>query len=103
MFHGRGKNNKINQIHEGSLRIIYNNKKSTFHELLEKYGSVAIHKWILRFLACEMFTLKGDMAPGQVKELILPNRQHRYKGRNNPDFTATIVKSVPKDLKVQVP
>ena len=50
-----------------------------------------------------MFTLKGDMAPGQVKELILPNRQHRYKGRNNPDFTATIVKPVPKDLKVQVP
>ena len=37
MFHSRGKNNKINQIHERCLRIIYNDK-STFYELLEKDG-----------------------------------------------------------------
>ena len=30
VFHSRGKNNKINQIHERCLRIIYNDKKSTF-------------------------------------------------------------------------
>ena len=36
MFHSRGKINKINRIHERCLRIIYNDKKSTFHELLEK-------------------------------------------------------------------
>ena len=30
MFHSRGKNNKINRIHERCLRIIYNDKKSTF-------------------------------------------------------------------------
>ena len=35
MFHSRGKNNKINLIHERRLRIIYNGKKSTFYELLK--------------------------------------------------------------------
>ena len=31
MFHSRGKNNKINRIHERCLRIVYNDKKSTFY------------------------------------------------------------------------
>ena len=44
MFHGRGKNNKVNRIHERGLPIIYNDKKSTFYELLEKDGSVSIQK-----------------------------------------------------------
>ena len=99
MFHSRGKNNKINRIHERCLRIIYNDKKSTFYELLEKDGSVSIHKRNLRFLACEMFKLKRDMAPELIKELILPNRQSRYELRNNPDFAVPIVKSVHKDLE----
>ena len=99
MFHSRGKNNKINRIHERCLRIIYNDKKSTFYELLEKDGSVSIHKQNLRFLACEMFKLKRDMAPELIKELILPNRQRRYELRNNPDFAVPIVKSVHKGFE----
>ena len=99
MFHSRGKNNKINRIHERCLRIIYNDKKSTFYELLEKDGSVSIHKRNLRFLACEMFRLKRNMAPELIKELILPNRQRRYELRNNPDFAVPIVKSVHKGLE----
>ena len=34
MFHSRELNNRINRIHERSLRIVYNDKQSTFHELL---------------------------------------------------------------------
>ena len=44
IFHSRGKNNKINQYHGRCLRIIYNDKKSTVCELLEKDGSILIHK-----------------------------------------------------------
>ena len=61
--------------------------------------AVSIHKQNLRFLACEMFKLKRDMAPELIKELILPNRQSRYELRNNPDFAVPIVKSVHKDLE----
>ena len=53
----------------------------------------------LRFLACEMFKLKRDMAPELIKELILPNRQRRYELRNNPDFAAPMVKLVHKGLE----
>ena len=67
--------------------------------MLEKDGSVSIHKRNLRFLACEMFKLKRDMAPELIKELILPNRQRRYELRNNPDFAVPIVKSVHKGLE----
>ena len=86
MFYSCRKNNKINRIHERCLQIIYNDKKSTFYELLEKDGSVSIHKRNLRFLSCEMFKLKRDMAPELIKELILPNRQRRSELKNNPDF-----------------
>ena len=96
MFHNRGKNNEINRIRERCLEIIYNEKKFTFYELLEKDGSVSIHKWNLRFIACEMLKLKRDMAPGRIKELILPNRQYRYELRHNPDFAVLLVKSVHK-------
>ena len=67
--------------------------------MLEKDGSVSIHKRNLRFLACETFKLKIDMASELIKELILPNRQHRYELRNSPDFAAPIMKSVHKDLE----
>ena len=99
MFHSRGKNNKINRIHERYLRIIYNDKKSTFYGFLETDGSNSIHKRNLRFLACETFKLKRDMTPELIKELTLPNRQHRYDLRNNPDFAVPIVKSVHKGLE----
>ena len=73
MFHSGGKNNKINQIHERWLRIIYDDKKSTFYELLEKDGSISIHKRNLCFLECEMLKLKRGMSHELIKELILPN------------------------------
>ena len=43
MFHSRGLNNKINRIHERTLRITYKDKSSTFQGLLEKDNSVSIH------------------------------------------------------------
>ena len=67
--------------------------------MLEKDGSASIQKPNLRFLACEMFKLKRDMAPELIKELILPNRQRRYDLRNSPDSAVPIVKSVHKGLE----
>ena len=89
MFHSLGKNNNIYRIHERCLRIIYNDKKSTFYEFLEKDGSVSIHKRNLRFLACELFQLKIDMPHELIKELILPNRQRRYEFKKKPRFCCT--------------
>ena len=43
MFHSRKLNNKINKLHEGCLRIVYNNNTSMYEELLETDNSVSVH------------------------------------------------------------
>ena len=43
MLHSRGLDNKINHIHGGALRITYNDKSSSYSELLTKDRSVTIH------------------------------------------------------------
>ena len=43
MYHNRTYNNKTNRLHEKSLRLIYNDKGSSFEDLLEKDNSVFIH------------------------------------------------------------
>ena len=37
MFHGRKLNNKMNSLHERTLRIVYQDKKPFFKELLQIY------------------------------------------------------------------
>ena len=54
MCHSITLNSKINRLHERCLRLIYNDKQSTFHELLEKDCSVSIHTRTLQFLVTEM-------------------------------------------------
>ena len=51
----RSLNNKIDRLHELSLRIIFSDKTLDFSELLEKDGSVSIHYQNIRQLATEMF------------------------------------------------
>ena len=43
MYHGRDLNNKINNIHERALRIVYQDKKSSFETLLKRDKSTSIH------------------------------------------------------------
>ena len=53
MCHNRTNNNEINRLHERCLRLIYNEKKTSFKDLLEIDGSVSIHHRNLRTLAVE--------------------------------------------------
>ena len=43
MFCQRSSNNRINHLHETTLRIVYNDNESTFDDLLKKDNSVSIH------------------------------------------------------------
>ena len=36
-------NNKVNNLHERYLRVIYNDERSSFRELLERDESTSIH------------------------------------------------------------
>ena len=54
MCHNRTTNRKINSPHERCLRIIYNDKQSSFNMLLEKDSSVSIRDRNIQCLATEM-------------------------------------------------
>ena len=43
MLHSRTMNNKINRLHERSLRIVYSDQSSAFEELLERNKTFSIH------------------------------------------------------------
>ena len=53
--HNRTYNNKINRLSENCLCLIYNDKCSSFEELLVKDKSVSIHHKNINALAIEMF------------------------------------------------
>ena len=43
MFHSPSNNNKITNLREKCLQFIYNDKFSSYEELLERDGSFSIH------------------------------------------------------------
>ena len=51
---GGQENNRINHLHERALRIVYNDYKSTFENLLELDNSVSIHHRDIRLLSIEL-------------------------------------------------
>ena len=63
MNHYRKLNNKINRIHERSRRVVYNDKKVTSKELLDKDKAVSMHTRNLQILVNEMFKVKIEESP----------------------------------------
>ena len=63
MFHSRKLNNRINKIHERSLRIVYDDSKSTFRELLNKDNSFTIHERNIQTLAIELYKVVNGISP----------------------------------------
>ena len=55
MFHYRCLNNKINNVHEKALRIVYFDYKSAFQELLDKGGSFSLRHRNIQTLAIEIY------------------------------------------------
>ena len=63
MFHSRTNNRKINRLCERCLRIMYDDKQSSFIKLLEKGNSVSLHQRHLQILAIEMFKVSNGLSP----------------------------------------
>ena len=73
MYHNRTLNNKINRLHERSLRIVYTDPNLTFEEMLVLDNSVTIHQKNLQKLATEMYKVKNNLAPKPVCEIFREN------------------------------
>ena len=55
-------NNEINRPHERYLRVIYNDKTSSFADILAKDGSVTTHTRNVQVLATEMYKAYKNMS-----------------------------------------
>ena len=93
MFHSRIMNNKINRLRERWMRLIYDDKTSSFEELLEQGKSVSIHTRNLQMLATEMFKKYLSMSPPFFSEIFC-GHDICYDLRSNSNFAVPNVKSI---------
>ena len=78
MFHGISLNNKINNIHERALRIVYQNKEFSFETLLKRDKSTTIHIKNLQCLATELFIANNGLSPEIMKEIFVFQENEIY-------------------------
>ena len=84
IFHSRRLNNKINNVHEKALRIVYFDYKSAFQELLDKGASFSVHHRNIQTLAIEIYKHIHGLSPAIMGEVFKINRN---------DFSSRVPKS----------
>ena len=94
MCHSRTNNNKINRLHERCLRLINNDKQSSFDELLQKDDSVSIHMRNIQILATEMYKLINNLSSPTMNRVFKLNSDSRYNLRQISQFSRSLVKPV---------
>ena len=94
MCHSRTNNRKINRLHERCLRIIYNDKQSSFIKLLVKDNSVSIHQRNLQILAIEMFKVSNGLSPVLMNDIFKLRGEQIYNLRKLSQFYRPKVNSV---------
>ena len=88
MLHSTGVNNKINHLHERSLRIVYKDNISSFEDLLKRERSFTIHQKNIQLLAIELFKVNGNLSNNTMYN-IFQTRKINYNLRSQTYF-ATI-------------
>ena len=82
MLHLRTMNNKINRLHERSLRIAYSDQSSTFEELLERDKTFSIHHKNIQSLAIEIYKFVNGLSPEIMNSVFNLKENNRYSLRN---------------------
>ena len=77
---------KINRLHERCLRIIYNDKQSSFSELLEKDGFLSIHMRNIQFLTIEMFRVSKNISLHFMNDIFKKKDNNQYNLRQIFEF-----------------
>ena len=78
MCYSRSNNRKINMLHERHLRIIHNDKQSSFTELLNQDNSVSIHIKSIQRLAIEIFSFYNGLSPPLMNNIFKLKAENPY-------------------------
>ena len=92
MCHSRTLNNKINKLYERTLRVVYDDRQSTFEELFNIDKSVTIHQRNLQVLATELYKVYLGLAPELMND-IFKKRNVTYNFRKKSTFETRNIKS----------
>ena len=93
MCHSRTLYNKIKKFHESALRLVYDDRQSTFEELHNIDKSVTIHHRNLQVLATELYKVHNGLAP-ELMNNIFKKRNVTYYFRNISTFETRNIKPV---------
>ena len=93
MFHSRKLNNRINNIHQRALRIVFRDYELTFQQLLKQNKFVPIHQRNLQTLATEVFKTKNDLNP-VIMEDVFKFKNLTYNFRNAETLNRSNINSV---------
>ena len=70
MCHSRRYNRKIDDLHQTHLRLIHSEKKSSYEELLGKFGSASIHHRNIQAVATKMYQVKSGYTTNIFSDLL---------------------------------
>ena len=78
MCHSRGVNNRINNLHERVLRIVYQDKNSDIETLLKNHKSVTIHLRNLHYLVTEIYKVKNNISAEIMRDVFHFQENENY-------------------------
>ena len=102
MFYCRKLNNCINNIHEGALRFVFRDYKSTFQQLLKKNKSVSIPQRNLQIFAMEIFKTNNGFNP-VIMEDVFKLKNLTYNLRNAETLNRSNVNSIKCGTEIITP
>ena len=85
--------NRINKLHERSLRVIHNDETNDFNTLLEMNNEVTIHQRNIQVLMLEVFKIKYELAPPIMNSTLI-RRENIYNLRNFQEFETETKRTV---------
>ena len=94
MLHSRGNSNIIRNLHKRYHRVMYNDKNSSYKELLTKNGSVSIHHGNMQAFETKFYKIKNGLSPELFTEIFACETESHYNlGRCN-DFRIPSIRTV---------
>ena len=81
-------------LHKRCLKVIYNDKQSSFTELLNKDNFVSIHIRNIQRPAIEMFRFYNGLSPPFMNNIFKLRAENLYNLRQVSEFSRPMVKSV---------